>query len=107
MSLPTNLPTTGSSVTHTCSTSTSGMNFTCHHCGKQANGGTFISGVFYCPYCASEINKNNAMKVIDKVIDPLPNYSSVPVPCRVCSNHPSNGGSGVCWCTLGSITTYV
>lgn len=25
----------------------------------------------------------------------------IPVPCRVCQNHPSNGGSGICHCTLG------
>ena len=26
---------------------------------------------------------------------------NVPPPCRYCSNHPINGGSGVCWCVLG------
>lgn len=26
----------------------------------------------------------------------------VPPNCRYCSNHPSNGGSGVCMCILGS-----
>ena len=25
----------------------------------------------------------------------------IPEPCRGCSNHPSNGGSGICNCTLG------
>ena len=25
----------------------------------------------------------------------------VPDPCKHCSNHPSNGGSGICHCTLG------
>ena len=29
-----------------------------------------------------------------------PNYT--PSPCTHCSNHPSNGGSGVCMCILGS-----
>ena len=29
----------------------------------------------------------------------------VPPACRCCSNHPSNGGSGICHCTLGSQTT--
>jgi len=29
---------------------------------------------------------------------------NIPNPCRNCSNHPSNGGSGVCLCTLGSQT---
>lgn len=26
----------------------------------------------------------------------------IPAACRSCSNHPSNGGSGICHCTLGS-----
>lgn len=26
---------------------------------------------------------------------------TIPDPCRGCSNHPSNGGSGICNCTLG------
>lgn len=25
---------------------------------------------------------------------------NIPIPCRGCSNHPSNGGSGICNCTL-------
>ena len=26
---------------------------------------------------------------------------NVPMACRMCSNHPINGGSGICWCVLG------
>ena len=26
----------------------------------------------------------------------------IPEACKNCSNHPSNGGSGICFCTLGS-----
>ena len=26
---------------------------------------------------------------------------NIPPSCRRCSNHPINGGSGVCWCVLG------
>ena len=26
---------------------------------------------------------------------------NIPPSCRYCSNHPINGGSGVCWCVLG------
>lgn len=26
---------------------------------------------------------------------------NIPEACRNCSNHPSNGGSGICHCTLG------
>ncbi len=29
------------------------------------------------------------------------NRDDIPEACRHCSNHPSNGGSGVCLCTLG------
>ena len=28
-------------------------------------------------------------------------FDITPSPCRNCSNHPSNGGSGNCNCTLG------
>ena len=26
---------------------------------------------------------------------------SIPLACRSCSNHPSNGGSGICHCIMG------
>ena len=32
------------------------------------------------------------------------NYNWIPECCRNCSNHPSNGGSGVCCCTLPYMT---
>lgn len=32
--------------------------------------------------------------------------SEIPEGCRGCSNHPSNGGSGICHCTIGSNITY-
>jgi hypothetical protein len=28
----------------------------------------------------------------------------IPDPCKHCPNHPSNGGSGICSCTLGLTT---
>ena len=35
----------------------------------------------------------------------IPSYTSTYIPeaCKTCSNHPSNGGDGICNCTLGSI----
>lgn len=27
-------------------------------------------------------------------------------PCRACTNNPKNGGSGICFCTLGQQTVY-
>ena len=32
--------------------------------------------------------------------------ANIPVNCRNCSNHPSNGGSGICHCILGSQVVY-
>ena len=32
--------------------------------------------------------------------------TQIPPACKNCSNHPSNGGNGVCFCTLGSQVTY-
>ena len=31
--------------------------------------------------------------------------SYIPENCKNCSNHPSNGGSGICHCILGEIKT--
>ena len=28
-------------------------------------------------------------------------YLNIPESCKYCSNHPNNGGSGICFCTLG------
>ena len=33
-------------------------------------------------------------------------FISIPPACRNCPNHPSNGGSGNCNCTLGTQTFY-
>lgn len=33
--------------------------------------------------------------------DKVTTLSSVPNSCLACSNHPSNGGSGICHCILG------
>lgn len=35
-------------------------------------------------------------------IDWLHRESSAPRACASCPNHPSNGGSGICHCTLGN-----
>lgn len=31
-----------------------------------------------------------------------PNIDAIPQSCRNCPNHPSNGGSGICFCILGT-----
>ena len=32
--------------------------------------------------------------------------NTIPAPCQKCSNHPMNGGTGFCNCTLGLGTIY-
>lgn len=32
-----------------------------------------------------------------------PEQGWIPDACKYCANHPSNGGNGICHCTLGSI----
>ena len=32
--------------------------------------------------------------------------SFIPVACKACPNHPSNGGSGICNCILGDTAIY-
>ena len=54
---------------------------------------------------------HNFEKVIDIATNNLgdtrtanrkPVHQTIPDACKSCSNHPSNGGSGVCHCTLGT-----
>lgn len=33
-----------------------------------------------------------------------PKLAHIPEACRHCSNHPCNGGDGICNCTLGLMT---
>jgi len=37
---------------------------------------------------------------MEKLNHEVPTLST---PCRYCANHPSNGGSGICHCTLGTL----
>lgn len=37
--------------------------------------------------------------------EPVKTLKQIPEACKNCSNQPSNGGSGICFCTLGSMTT--
>ena len=39
-------------------------------------------------------------KTYDDVLGKYLSWTYVPDCCRTCSNHPSNGGSGICNCTL-------
>lgn len=45
---------------------------------------------------------NNAQGWISEVY-PVRTVDSVPPACTNCPQHPSNGGDGICLCTLGSM----
>ena len=41
-----------------------------------------------------------AVITTDKVFDTA--LSNIPEACKACANHPSNGGSGICNCIIGT-----
>ena len=49
-----------------------------------------------------KVDKDSTLHVIENIH--LDNYANIPNPCKNCGNHPSNGGSGFCNCTLGGPT---
>jgi len=87
--------------------STTAANFgqTCKGCDKQVDGGTYINGVFYCPMCASIINRNNGTNIQQRQpfipYQPPEEYNWLSSACDMCSSNPKNGGSGICHCILG------
>lgn len=57
------------------------------------NCGTFLSTTtsgYICYKCGWTNKQSEAVK---------PSFDSVP--CKYCGNNPANGGSGICFCTLG------
>ena len=84
--------------------------YTCPNCGGDlqiecicTNPPQYRMTCFKCGWVEEEaqedtiripyIPRNNQFNSFD--------LNSIPAPCRKCSNHPSNGGSGICHCTLG------
>jgi len=47
-----------------------------------------------------KIVDDQIVKTISRIYD-----NTTPPACRGCSNHPDNGGSDICHCTIGSMTT--
>lgn len=43
---------------------------------------------------------------IPSTVVPSTDIDSIPSACRYCPQHPSNGGSGVCHCILGSMNQF-
>lgn len=99
--------------------------YTCPECGADLEEVVLTSYPpqrrVYCPKCKwSHTERQPEDQDVVRIpytvekSNPIPSSSDkftygsllyVPPACRDCSNHPSNGGSGVCHCTLGSVHT--
>ena len=79
--------------------------YTCPECGNDLHEITLTSypaqRKIYCSNCGWSITTRDE---IFKIPYQTETTSFVPEACRHCSNHPSNGGSGICHCTLGGFT---
>ena len=51
-------------------------------------------------------DSRQTIKQNDILLTNIESHNFIPEPCRNCTNHPSNGGDGMCNCTLGGITIY-
>lgn len=73
-------------------------------CEHRLECGTCVKTGKICPHLPAEIRQIK----IDPCVEPLPDLhwvstiSNDPTPecCKLCPNHPSNGGSGICNCVL-------
>ena len=86
--------------------------YICPNCGEDLKEVVLASYPpqykVYCPKCNWEnIEKpDEIVRVPYLQISKISNLtigtdSNVPLACKGCSNHPSNGGSGICHCILG------
>ena len=84
--------------------------YTCPRCGADLQQLVLTSfppqHLTRCNQCGWEhIEREEVTRVPFPSSKLYSNYSkldNVPEACKYCSNHPSNGGSGICFCTLGS-----
>lgn len=64
-----------------------------------------MSKAYNCPDCSIITDSCDGCPRVNRFIDwsklNIKSYSNVPDACKHCATHPSNGGSGICWCTLG------
>ena len=80
--------------------------YTCPKCGEDLHETClatyppqYIIRCFACGW-SEKITKNNDIVRIPYIEN---RYNTPTDPCRNCANHPSNGGSGICHCILGSM----
>ena len=83
--------------------------YTCPKCGGDLEETVLLScppkHKVCCKNCGwTHVNQEKICRIPYPItLDPA-NTDNIPEPCRNCSGHPSNGGTGVCFGTLGSPT---
>ena len=83
----------------TCFTTSSTLTYT--YCTNVTD--TYVCS---CPECHKIVTKTKQRTISNPTITlsgtSVSSKDNIPDACKSCSNHPSNGGSGICNCTLGS-----
>lgn len=85
--------------------------YTCPKCGADTQETILASYPpkrrIRCTKCDWEdTEESEVARVPYPVVNSFNLVDSVPHYCRSCPNHPSNGGSGFCNCTLGTPVVY-
>ena len=82
---------------------TSGCNaFNPEYCLYKLPCGTCMMLKSACPHILNKVQDSN-YELPQTLLNDNKNVQllDIPLSCQTCSNHPSNGGSGICNCTLG------
>lgn len=84
--------------------------YTCPKCGSDlqeevlaSNPPQYRKFCIQCGWSHTESEREEIYRIPYTFADAA---STIPEACRGCSNHPSNGGTGVCQCTLGTTVTF-
>lgn len=84
--------------------------YTCPKCGADLRDVMIATNppinkkeCFNCGW-SSEEEREDVVRI--PYVNNIKVYDYTPAACRYCSNHPNNGGSGVCHCILGNNTIY-
>jgi len=79
---------------------------TCPDCGADLEQQILTSNPpkrkVRCPMCGWEHTETEETIRIPYVCEDRNMIGYVPPACKNCSNHPSNGGTGICHCILGT-----
>lgn len=87
----------------------------CLLCGKEIpeNEQDKEKCKLYCKECEEKkvtkhISKDDLQKSCENVLIIMyQNNNRLPSACDMCRNNPKNGGSGICFCTLGTHNYYL